>query len=124
MFNNIIVDIFIYYTFHHFPNTAKKWDGLRGKHIVSEVAFSIWWLIPSSPQALPIWRVWRMSFASWIFTSIFDNIACVRGTTFGGSILESLIDVIEQNYWLIRSAFALSSYTNSPDDPLYKGGIV
>jgi hypothetical protein len=27
MFNNIIVDIFIYYTFHHFPNTAKKWDG-------------------------------------------------------------------------------------------------
>jgi hypothetical protein len=27
---------------------------LRGKHIVSEVAFSIWWLIPSSPQALPI----------------------------------------------------------------------
>jgi hypothetical protein len=27
---------------------------LRGKHIVSEVAFYIWWLIPSSPQALPI----------------------------------------------------------------------
>jgi hypothetical protein len=24
MFNNIIVDIFIYYTFHHFPNTAKN----------------------------------------------------------------------------------------------------
>jgi hypothetical protein len=23
-------------------------------HIVSEVAFSIWWLMPSSPQALPI----------------------------------------------------------------------
>ena len=59
-----------------------------------------------------------------MFTSIFDNIACVRGTTFGGSLLESLIDVIEQNYWLRRSAFALSSYTNSPDDPLYKGGIV
>jgi hypothetical protein len=30
MFNNIIVDIFIYYTFHHFPNTAKKWDGPTG----------------------------------------------------------------------------------------------
>jgi hypothetical protein len=59
-----------------------------------------------------------------MFTSIFDNIACVRGTTFGGSLLESLIDVIEQNYWLRRSVFALSSYTNSPDDPLYKGGIV
>ena len=97
---------------------------LRGKHIVSEVAFNIWWLIPASPQALPIWRVWRMSFTSWMFTSIFDNIACVRGTIFGGSLLESLIDVIEQNYWLRRSAFALSSYTNSPYDPLYKGGIV
>jgi hypothetical protein len=53
--------------------------------------------------------------------SIFDNIACVRGTAFGGSLLESLIYVIEQNYWLRRSAFALSSYTNSPVDPLYKG---
>jgi hypothetical protein len=42
-----------------------------------------------------------------MFTSIFDNIACVRGTTFGGSLLESLIDVIEQKYWLRRSAFAL-----------------
>jgi hypothetical protein len=27
---------------------------LMGKHIVSEVAFNIWWLIPSSPPALPI----------------------------------------------------------------------
>jgi hypothetical protein len=54
-----------------------------------------------------------------MFTSIFDNIACVRGTTFGGSLLESLKDVIEQKYWLRRSVFALSSYTNSPVDPLY-----
>jgi hypothetical protein len=53
-----------------------------------------------------------------MFTSIFDDTACVRGTTFGGSLLESLIDVIEQKYWLRRSAFALSSYTNSPVDPL------
>jgi hypothetical protein len=41
-----------------------------------------------------------------MFISIFDNIACARGTTFGGSLLESLIDVIEQKYWLRRSAFA------------------
>jgi hypothetical protein len=39
-------------------------------------------------------------------------------------ILEILIDIIEQKYWFRRSAFALSSYTNSPDDPSYKGGIV
>jgi len=51
---------------------------LRGKHIVSEVAFSIWWLIPSFPHALSIWRVWRMSFTSSTFTSIFDNIAFVK----------------------------------------------
>jgi hypothetical protein len=41
-----------------------------------------------------------------MFMSIFDNIACVRGITFGGSLLESLIDVIEQKYWLRRWAFA------------------
>jgi hypothetical protein len=50
-----------------------------------------------------------------MFTSIFDNIACVCGTLCGGSLLESLIDVIEQKYWLRRSAFALSSNTNSPE---------
>jgi hypothetical protein len=27
LLNNIIVDIFIYYTFHHFPTTTKKWYG-------------------------------------------------------------------------------------------------
>jgi hypothetical protein len=59
-----------------------------------------------------------------MFTSIFDNISCVRGITFGDSPLESLINVIEQKYWLRRSVFALSSYTNSPVDPLYKGGAI
>jgi hypothetical protein len=28
MFNNVIADIVIYYTFHHFPNTARKWYGI------------------------------------------------------------------------------------------------
>jgi hypothetical protein len=49
----------------------------------------------------------------WMFTSIFDNIACVRGTTFGGSLLESLIDVIGQKYWLRKSAFVLSSWVET-----------
>ena len=93
---------------------------LRGMHIVSDVAFSICWLLPSSL------KLCGMAFTSPTFTSIFDNIAFVHGSTFGVSLLESLIHVIEQKYWIRRSVFALSVYNNSLVDSSggAGGGIV
>jgi hypothetical protein len=49
----------------------------KGIQMVSEVLFNIWWVMPSSPQALPIFNVCKISLTSCSVIYILDNNASV-----------------------------------------------
>ena len=49
----------------------------KGIQMVSEVLLNIWWVMPSSPQALPIFNVCKISLISCSVIYILDNNASV-----------------------------------------------
>jgi hypothetical protein len=60
---------------------------------VSAVFFSIWWLMQSPPDALPIWSDFSISFKSSSFMSSTSKENDVRRGMFGGSILFAIEDI-------------------------------
>ena len=69
----------------------------KGIQMVSEVPFNIWWVMPSSPQALPIFNVCKISLTSCSVIYMLDNNAPVLAGISGGTWLVSSTNEIEQN---------------------------
>ena len=69
----------------------------KGIQMVTEVLFNIWWVMPSSPQALSIFNVCKISLTSCSVIYILDNNASVLDGTSGGTWLVSSTNEIEQN---------------------------
>ena len=82
---------------------------VKGIQMVLEVLFSIWWVMPSSPQALPIFNACKISLTSCSVICILDNNASVLGGTSGETWLVSSTNEIEQHYLFNRFALILSS---------------